>query len=123
MVGVNMYLYGCVSLLPPKCARCPCVCVISNQSTSKKPHCVSDLGKLDALLHITHINVLRLDMSRSIISLSKIAHQMRQDQPFNQGKKTTEGAVGVGVGSGSERRLGGWTKFEKVRGRQCRGSS
>ena len=34
------------------------MCVISNQSTSKKPHYVSDLSKLDALLHNTHIKVL-----------------------------------------------------------------
>ena len=41
-VGVNIYLYGCVSLLAPEFAVClyVCVCVfvcvISNQSTSKK---------------------------------------------------------------------------------------
>ena len=34
-----------------------CVCVISNQDTSKK-HSVSDLSKSDALLHKTHIKVL-----------------------------------------------------------------
>ena len=47
--GVNVYLYGCVSLSAPVCAvcLCVCVCVIPNQSTSKKPH-VSDLSKLDA---------------------------------------------------------------------------
>ena len=37
-----------------------CVCVISNQSTSKKPHYVSGLSKLGALLHKTHIKVLRV---------------------------------------------------------------
>ena len=37
---VNLYLYECVSLLAHECAVCVCVyvCVISNQSTSKKPH-------------------------------------------------------------------------------------
>ena len=45
--GVNIYLYGCISLAPV-CAVCQCVCcVISNQSTSKKPN-VSDLSKLGA---------------------------------------------------------------------------
>ena len=35
-----------------------CVCDIkSNESTSKKPHYVSDLSKLDALLHKTHSKV------------------------------------------------------------------
>ena len=94
-VGENIYLYGCVSLLAPECAVCVCVCVcvflcvISNQSTSKKPH-VSDLSKLDALLHKTCIRVLRLDMCTSRISLSKIAHQMWHDHPFSQRNKTTE---------------------------------
>ena len=39
---VNIYLYECVSLLAPECAVCVCVfvCVILNQSTSKKPHYV-----------------------------------------------------------------------------------
>ena len=62
--GVNI---GCVSLLARKCSVCLCVCVcvcvracvISNQSTSKKPH-LSDLSKLDALLHKIHIKVFLL---------------------------------------------------------------
>ena len=37
-------------------------------------------------------------MCRSIISLSKIAHQMWQDHPFGQRSKTTERAMGLGVG-------------------------
>ena len=55
-VGVNIYLYGYVGLLVPECAMCLlCVFVflISNESTSKKSHHVSDLGKLDTLLHKT----------------------------------------------------------------------
>ena len=35
-----------------------CVCMISNQSTSKKPDYVSDLSKFDALLHRTHIKII-----------------------------------------------------------------
>ena len=57
---VNIYLYGCVGLLAPESAVCLCVCmcVISSQSTSKKQYYVSDLSKLDALLHKTHSRVL-----------------------------------------------------------------
>ena len=56
-VGVNIYLLGSVGLLAPECVVCLCVClclfvcVISNQSTSKKLYHVSDLSKLDTLLH------------------------------------------------------------------------
>ena len=38
-----------------------CVCVISNQSTSKNPH-VPDINKLDTLLHKTHSNILLLEV-------------------------------------------------------------
>ena len=77
--SINVYLYECVSLLARVCVCvcvcvcacvclcvvcvcscvhvCACVCVISNQSTSKKPH-VWDLSKLDALMHKAHIKVL-----------------------------------------------------------------
>ena len=58
-----------------------CVCMISNHSTSEKPH-VSDCSKHDALLHKTNIKVLlvpRPNMFRSILSLRKIAHQMWDD--------------------------------------------
>ena len=73
------------------------VFVIPNQSTNKKPQWVPDFNKLNSLLHITYIKVLRLDMSRSIISLSKITHQMWRDHPFIQRNKTTERAVGWGL--------------------------
>ena len=46
--------------------------------------------KLVALLRKIQIEVLRLAMCTSMISLSKIAHQMWCDHPFRQGKKTTE---------------------------------
>ena len=59
---VNIYLYGCVNLLVWVCcvSLCVCVCVMSNQSTSKKPHYVSGVSKFDALLHRTYINVVLL---------------------------------------------------------------
>ena len=58
--GVNVNLYGCVSLFVPKCALyfCLYVCIISNQSISKKTHYVSGLSKFDALLHKTHSNAV-----------------------------------------------------------------
>ena len=58
--GVNIYLYGCVSLMTPEFALCLslCVCVILNQSTSKKSHYVSGLNKRNTLLHTTYNKVL-----------------------------------------------------------------
>ena len=115
-MGVSVYwplsvlrVFVCVSL---------CLCVMSNQSTSKKPHHVSDLSKLDALFNKTHIKVLlvlryRGSMCRSLISLSKIAHQMQRGPPFSKRIKTTEKAVRVGGLEATGKGLGGWTKFEK----------
>ena len=53
--GVNIHLYGCVSLLAPECVVC--VFVILNQRTSKKPNYKPDISKLGALLHKIHIKV------------------------------------------------------------------
>ena len=50
-------------------------------------------------------------MCRSIISLSKITHQMWHDDPFSQRNETTKGAVRMEVKvDGKEMRLG---KIEK----------
>ena len=46
-------------------------------------------------------------MLRSIISLSKIIHQMWLDHPFSLRKKATKRASSGGRGGGSA-----WTKFE-----------
>ena len=46
-------------------------------------------------------------MCRSILSLSKIAHQMWRDHPFGQRNMTTERTMGVGVGGDREVRGGG----------------
>ena len=97
-MGVSVYL------LTPDCALCVCVSVISNQSTSKKPH-VPDLSKLDALLHATHIKVLRCNMCTSMISLSKKAYQVWHSHPFSHSPIQTGR---------------GWTTIEKG-GRQYRG--
>ena len=104
-VGSNIYLFGCVSLLAPECAECIClcvfVCVVSNESTSKKPHYLPDVNKLDTLLLKTHIKILMLDMCRSII-LSKIAHQIWRDDPFSKRNKKSKNALGVGPGGERE---------------------
>ena len=57
---INIYLHGCVSLVPPEyvVCFCVCVCVISNQSTTEKPHYTPDLSKIDTLLHKIDIKVL-----------------------------------------------------------------
>ena len=104
-VGLNIYLFGCVSLLAPECAECGClwvfVCVISNESTSKKPHYLSDLSKPVTLLLKTHIKILGLDLCRSII-LSKIAHQIWGDDPFSKRNKKAKNALGVQPGDERE---------------------
>ena len=61
---VLMYIYMGVLVYWPlsvKCVfvcMCVFVCVISNQSTSKKPYYVSVLSKPDTLFHKTHSKVL-----------------------------------------------------------------
>ena len=103
------------------------VCVMSSQSTSKKPHYVSDTSKRGALLHKTHqcssgTKVPKLDLCKSILSLSKIAHQMCHDHQLSQRNRATERTVGVGLEV--RRKLRGLTKFESrvgVKHRQYRG--
>ena len=81
-----------------------CVCLISNQSTNKKPHYVPDVGKLDTLFKKNTeqgpfvAKIPRLHMCASIISLGKIKHQLRHDHPFSQRNKATERALGLDVG-------------------------
>ena len=90
-----------VSLLTPMCV-CRvfvCVCDIKSWSTSKKSQYASDLSKLDALLHKTYSKntmVPRSSTGRSIISLTRITHQMWCDHPFCQRKKATKRAVKKG---------------------------
>ena len=51
-------------------------------------------------------------MYKSILSLSKIAHQMWHDHPFNQRNMTSERAAGLGVGGDPDMGARG-PKFEK----------
>ena len=98
--GVNMYLHGCVSLLALEHAVCLWVPAKSHITcqTSYYTHQGTSSTK-----------VPRLDMCRSIISLSNITHQMWHFHPFNhQRNKTTERAVGGG----------NWRKEERGRGGQ-----
>ena len=82
------------TLSVPSVCVCVCVCVcvreISNQSTSKKT-CVRLQGP-------SGTEVPKPNICISIISLSKIAHQMWHNHPFSQRNKRTEKPVVVGVG-------------------------
>ena len=87
-----------VSLYWPLSVLCVFVCLRVKKSTSKKLHYLADLSKLDALLRKTHpsgTEIPRLEMSRSILSLSKIAHQMWCDHQFSQRNKATERTGGA----------------------------
>ena len=71
---------------------------------------MSELSKLDALLHKTCIKILlvlryqSLAHVRSLTSLSKIAYQLWRDHLFSQRNKTTDRVMGVGVESDREDR-------------------
>ena len=117
--GVNIYLYGCVSLLTPwLCCVSLCVCmfvsVIRSQSTSKKPHYVSDLSKPDTLLHKTHqipsgTKVPKLIMCRSLISFNEIAYQ----SPIQPKKEDNRKSTGSGGWKWQGKGKGCWTKLKK----------
>ena len=101
-----------VSFYCPLSVLCVSVCVILNQSTSKKPHYVSNsVNLVPCCIKYTHQGlsvtmVPRFDICRSIISVSKIVHQMWCNHPFSQGNKTTKRVVWVGIGDNRERRGG-----------------
>ena len=87
-----MYLYIVVLVYWPLSVLCVFVCVMSNQSTSKKPHYLSNLSKLNNL-YKTHIKFLLV---------LKYQGLTWRDHPFNQRNRTTERTVGVGVRGGRE---------------------
>ena len=77
---------------------CICVYVILNQSTRKKPH-VSDLGKLDILLHKKQqgpsgTKVSRFDICRSTMllsSASNVAESLIQPKKQDNEKGSGDG--------------------------------
>ena len=73
---------------------------------------MSDLGRPDSFLHKTHIKVLlvpRLDMCRSILLLSKIAHQMITHSAKEAGQQKKQ--LGWRLEVTGKWGRGGWTKF------------
>ena len=77
---------------------CVCVYVILIQSTSKKPH-VSDLSKLDALLHKiqqgpSDTKITRLDICRSIILSGASNVTQSPIKPKKQDNKKSSGGGG-----------------------------
>ena len=88
-----------VSLLALVLVVCLCVYMISNQSTSKKPH-VPKLRKLDVSFYIKqafwYYVIKAQDPSQ--ISLSRIKHQMCSNNPFSQRKKVTKRGMGWRLG-------------------------
>ena len=68
---------------------------------------MSELSKLVTVLHKTHqgpsdTKAPRLDICRSMLSLSKTVHQMSRDHPFSQ-RNSTRDRTTERIGS-----LGGW---------------
>ena len=93
-----------VSLLALVLVVCLCVYMISNQSTSKKPH-VPKLRKLDVLFYIKqafwYYVIKAQDPSQ--ISLSRIKHQTCSNNPFSQRKKVTKRGMGWRLGGELEK--------------------
>ena len=100
--GVNIHLYGCVSLLTSDHAVCLCLCldVWYHIRVLAKKQIMSQTSVNSMLCFIKHTagslstKVPRVDMCRSIVSLSKLTNQMWQNHPLIQRNKATERAVG-----------------------------
>ena len=92
-MGVSVYWSLCVLCV------FACICVISNQNTSKKPQ-VLDPSELDAFSHKTHSNVLVELRYQGLTCdlLCKITHQMWRHHSFIQKNKETKREMGVEVG-------------------------
>ena len=94
---VNIFLYGCVSLMPLEC--CVFVCVWYQITVPAKNQ--TSVNLMPCYIKNTSsppgIKVPRLDMCRSIVSLSKIAHQIWRDNPSSQRiRQQKELELGVG---------------------------
>ena len=136
IIGVNIYIYIYIwvcSLLAPECAVSffyvcvyvfVCIWYQIKVPLKNRIMCQTSINLMPCCIEHTHLspsctNVLKLDMCRSIMSLSKLAHQIWWGQPFSQRNNTTERAVGVGIGGDMEGWRGGvgWKNLKK-RGRQ-----
>ena len=91
---------------------CMYMCMYQYQSTSKKRN-VSGLStwRLNAWNTRQGPSGNKVQKCRSILSISKITHQMWRDHPFSQRHRTTEWAIGMGVGG--DRGVGGGGGLEK----------
>ena len=78
---------------------------------AKKHMCQTSVNLMPCCIKHTQspfgTKVPRLEVCRSIILLSKIAHQMWRDYPHSQRKSSGDGLGGDREGRGD------WTKFEK----------
>ena len=100
--GIDIYLYRRASLL---CYVSLCVYVWDIKSEyHQTPRYVSDLNKLDFLFsYKTHSKILLVwkyqdsTCCRSIVSLSKITHQMWSDHPFSHRNNTSKITAKVNV--------------------------
>ena len=131
---VYIFIWVCQPTGPQVCSvLCVCVCVcvclcmcdIKSEYQQKSIVCV----RPRQTWHQDHFGtkVPRLNMCGSIISLSKIAHQMWCNHPFSQRNKTIERAVGGGGWRRQERKEegggGGMDKIWKRGGGNMRGST
>ena len=117
---VSIYLYDCV-LVYRVCCVYLCVSyqirVLAKARLCVRPQKTWCLFAWNPHQGPSCTKVPRLDMCRSIITLSKIAHQMSYNHLFSQRSKTTERAVWVGVGGDMEE---GFDKIWQREDRQYR---
>ena len=98
MCGV-VCVYVCVYVCMCVCVRARArVCVCDIRSVYQHEKRVMCQTSVTLLQDPSDTKVSRLDMCRSIISLSKTTHQKWGDHPFSQRNKTRKGAMGVEVG-------------------------
>ena len=87
-----------------------CLCDIKSEYLQKATLCQTTENLISYLRQQgpSGAKVSRLDICRTIISLSNIAHQMWRDLPFSQRNKATKITLVVGFRGEGEN----WTKFE-----------
>ena len=77
---------------------------------------MSDLGKLDVLTPLSCTQIPRLDMCRSILSLSKMIQQLWCNHPLSQRNKTIKKVVGMEVAGDGKRGGGGGDEQNSISG-------